>query len=41
MEYIEDYGHFEDVPVDFMRDNVKSHYAHIFDQDNAVTEFKL
>jgi hypothetical protein len=40
MEYIEDYGYFEDVPVEFMINNVKKHYPHIFDQDDR-TEFKL
>lgn len=41
MEYLEDYGHFDDVPVEFMRENVKSHYPHIFDTDENRTEFKL
>lgn len=30
MEYLEDYGHFPDVPLDFIRDNIKSHYRHLF-----------
>ncbi|WP_417876661.1 transglutaminase-like domain-containing protein [Winogradskyella sediminis] len=30
MEYIDDYGHFEDVPLDFMERNIKEHYPHIF-----------
>ena len=41
MEYTEDYGHFEDVPLEFMRTNVIEHYPHIFDRDDSVTEFKL
>ncbi|MEO1487354.1 MAG: transglutaminase-like domain-containing protein [Bacteroidota bacterium] len=41
MEYLEDYGHFEDVPVDFMRENVKTHYPHIFDTNDNQMEFKL
>lgn len=41
MEYTDDYGHFEDVPIDFMRDNIKEHYPHIFDLDDGETEFKL
>ncbi len=41
MEYIEDYGFFEDVPLDFMKENVKSHYPHIFDTAEHITEFKL
>ncbi|NAS13877.1 transglutaminase-like domain-containing protein [Poritiphilus flavus] len=41
MEYIEDYGHFEDVPLDFMKRNIKEHYPHIFDTKEPKTEFKL
>ncbi|EDP96718.1 transglutaminase-like domain-containing protein [Kordia algicida OT-1] len=41
MEYTADYGFFEDVPLDFMKKNVKEHYPHIFDTDNNETEFKL
>ncbi|MFY7671520.1 transglutaminase-like domain-containing protein [Tenacibaculum sp. MEBiC06402] len=40
MEYVDDYGHFDDVPVEFMVNNIKEHYPHIFDVDN-ITEFKL
>ncbi|WP_291867408.1 transglutaminase-like domain-containing protein [Maribacter sp.] len=41
MEYIEDYGHFEDVPMDFMLKNAKEHYPHIFDTESGQTEFEL
>ena len=41
MEYIEDYGHFEDVSLDFMERNIKEHYPHIFDTKENITEFKL
>ncbi|REG87271.1 transglutaminase-like domain-containing protein [Winogradskyella sediminis] len=41
MEYIDDYGHFEDVPLDFMERNIKEHYPHIFDTDETIKEFKL
>ncbi|WP_046743327.1 transglutaminase-like domain-containing protein [Kordia zhangzhouensis] len=41
MEYTDDYGHFEDVPLDFMKKNIKEHYPHIFDVDENMTEFKL
>ena len=41
MEYTEDYGHFEDVPLDFMKTNIIEHYPHIFDVDQEITEFKL
>ncbi len=41
MEYIEDYGYFEDVPLEFMKKNIKEHYPHIFDTEENITEFKL
>tara|TARA_R110000764_G_scaffold232047_1_gene324055 strand:- start:36377 stop:37024 length:648 start_codon:yes stop_codon:yes gene_type:complete len=41
MEYIEDYGHFEDVPLEFMKKNIKEHYPHIFDKADNITEFRL
>jgi transglutaminase-like putative cysteine protease len=41
MEYIEDYGHFEDVPLNFMVANAKAHYPHLFSEDENRTEFRL
>lgn len=41
MEYLDDYGYFEDVPLDFMLSNVKEHYPHIFDKNETNTEFRL
>ena len=41
MEYLEDYGHFEDVPLAFMIANSKAHYPHIFNRDKNATEFRL
>lgn len=41
MEYTADYGFFEDVPVEFMVQNIKENYPHIFDQDDSITEYKL
>ncbi|MHA7831185.1 MAG: transglutaminase-like domain-containing protein [Flagellimonas sp.] len=41
MEYIEDYGYFDDVPLEFMKNNIKEHYPHIFDRAEHITEFKL
>jgi transglutaminase-like putative cysteine protease len=41
MEYLEDYGHFEDVPVEFMVKNAREHYPHIFDANPTQTEFEL
>ncbi len=41
MEYIEDYGHFEDLPFDFIMNNIKEHYAEIFQQYKGLTEIRL
>lgn len=41
MEYTDDYGCFEDVPLDFMISNIKEHYPNIFDTNEKITEFKL
>ncbi len=41
MEYLEDYGHFEDVPLEFMEANARAHYPHIFGTDKSVREFQL
>lgn len=41
MEYLDDYGHFADVPLDFMKANIKQHYPHIFDTKENITTFKL
>ncbi|WP_321281343.1 transglutaminase family protein [Marinifilum fragile] len=41
MEYTADYGHFKDVPLDFMKRNIKEHYPHIFDTGEDIIEFKL
>ncbi|MDC6405317.1 MULTISPECIES: transglutaminase-like domain-containing protein [Maribacter] len=41
MEYTDDYGYFEDVPLDFMKKNIEEHYPHIFKTKKGKTEFKL
>ena len=41
MEYIEDYGHFEDVPVDFMVQNLKDNYPEIFSVNPERMEYQL
>ncbi|WP_158973513.1 transglutaminase family protein [Cellulophaga sp. L1A9] len=41
MEYTDDYGYFEDVPLNFMKKNIKEHYPHIFDTNENKTEFRL
>ncbi len=41
MEYLEDYGHFNDVPLEFMEANARVHYPHIFGTDKSIREFRL
>lgn len=41
MEYIEDYGSFDDVPLEFMIDNMKKHYPHIFETGEIITKLSL
>ncbi len=41
MEYLEDYGYFEDVPLEFMEANAREHYPHIFGTDESIKEFRL
>jgi len=41
MEYLEDYGYFEDIPLDFMEANAREHYPHIFGKDETKKEFRL
>ncbi len=41
MEYIEDYGHFEDVPIDFIFNNVKEHYPELIEKYRGFDEIRL
>ncbi len=41
MTYLQDYGHFEDVPFDFMMQNFKEHYPLIFANNHNLTTFEL
>lgn len=41
MEYLEEYGHFADVPIEFIFDLIKSHYPHIIEQADGATEIYL
>lgn len=41
MQYLEDYGHFEDVPLDFMLENIKSHYPSIFKDGDDILEYRF
>ncbi|MDY8136347.1 transglutaminase family protein [Aquimarina sp. 2201CG5-10] len=41
MEYIEDYGHFEDVPLEFIFNNMKEHYPGIVEKYSGSAEIKL
>ncbi|NKI32302.1 transglutaminase-like domain-containing protein [Croceivirga thetidis] len=39
MEYLEDYGHFDDVPLTFMRDNMMEHYPEVFNSNKVDYSF--
>ncbi|AXT55504.1 transglutaminase family protein [Aquimarina sp. AD1] len=41
MEYLEDYGHFEDVPFDFILNNIKEHYTDIYEKYKELSEIRL
>jgi transglutaminase-like putative cysteine protease len=41
MEYIEDYGHFEDVPVEFIFKNFKENYPRIFEMFDGSSDIKI
>ncbi len=36
MEYLEDYGHYDDVPVRFIEKIMKQYYPHIFDEAGNI-----
>ena len=41
MEYLEDYGHFEDIPLDFMLQNLQENYPDVFNLENGIVEYKF
>jgi len=41
MEYVEDYGHFEDLPLDFILQNMKEHYGQFFKQKEGQTRLDI
>ncbi len=41
MEYTDDYGFFDDVPLDFMIEKLVEHYPHIFDTEEKKPEYNL
>ena len=41
MEYLEDYGTFDDVPLSFMLENIREHYPTVFAVDTDKTTFKF
>lgn len=41
MEYIEDYGHFDDVPFEFMMNNLQENYPNVFSKENDVLEYRF
>lgn len=41
MEYLEDYGHFEDIPLDFMLQNLQENYPDVFNLENGIVDYKF
>lgn len=41
MEYLEDYGYFEDLPMDFIFENFKSNFPAIFEKHGGNGEFMI
>ncbi|MET1259356.1 transglutaminase family protein [Flagellimonas sp. DF-77] len=41
MEYLEDYGAFEDVPLEFMMGNLRENYPDVFDENNGIVEYRF
>jgi transglutaminase-like putative cysteine protease len=41
MDYLEDYGHFEDVPTEFIYSNFKENYPQIIEKNKGLTEIKI
>ncbi|MGB0525904.1 MAG: transglutaminase, partial [Flammeovirgaceae bacterium] len=41
MEYIEDYGQFDDIPLDLFIETMKAYYPHLFDQAAKGEKFEI
>ena len=41
MEYLEDYGHFEDLPFDFILQNINEHYGHFFNRAEGEVQLDV
>lgn len=41
MEYLEDYGHFEDLPLNFIIQNIKEHYGSFFNRPEGQTQLNI
>jgi hypothetical protein len=41
MEYLEDYGHFEDLPLDFILQNMQEHYGQFFDRPAGQMQLNI
>ena len=41
MEYIADYGYFDDVPIGFMKKNLQDNYPDVFDFENGIVAYKF
>lgn len=41
MEYLEDYGAFDDLPLDFVKENMKQHYPKFYQEGLELTREKM
>jgi hypothetical protein len=41
MEYVHDYGSFDDVPLELMKSEMKRHYPHLFEGNWESKEFSF
>lgn len=41
MEYIEDYGHFEDIPIAYMIELARTHYPHVFKNGTGIGDLNF
>ena len=41
MEYLEDYGHFDDVPLAFLMNNLQENYPKVFKLDEGIVEYRF
>lgn len=41
MQYLHDYGTFDDVPIDIMNQEMKKYYPHLFEKEHCSKEFSF